>query len=74
MTAWTNEVMTVPIDAYTGVGEPLITAIKGDVIVNFAFVFFCVELGASHSCFFVNREEKNQIAFGFDLSRVERPD
>src|SRR5215217_5781375 len=72
VTAWSNEVMAVPVDADARVSETFVTTVERDVVINLAFVIFRILLRAGHAGFFVSGEEENEVAFGFDLSRVER--
>src|SRR4030095_6292905 len=72
MTAQSDKVMTIPIDANAGVGEPLVTAIQRDVVVHLALVVFSVLLGTGHSGFLVSCEKKDQVAPGLDLGGIKR--
>ena len=63
--------MAIPVDSNAGVSESFVAAVERDVVIDLAFVSFVV-FGAGHSRFFVGREEKDEIAFGFDLRGVER--
>ena len=71
VTAWSNEVMAIPVDADAGVSESFVTAVERDVVIHLAFVLFRILLRAGHSGFFVGGEQENEIAFGFDLGGVE---
>src|SRR5215213_8236792 len=72
MAARTNEVMAVPVDPDAGVRESFVPAIERDVVINLGLVVFRVLFGAAHPGFFVGGKQKDQIAFGLDLCRVER--
>src|SRR5687768_3605674 len=72
MAAWSNKMMPIPVDADSGIRESFITAVKRDVVINFAFVFLRVVLRARHARFFVGGEKENEIAFGLDVCGVER--
>src|SRR5215213_9259240 len=66
--------MAIPVDPDAGVSESLVTAVKRDVVIHFAFVIFRILLRASHSGFFVSRKQEDESAFGFDFGGVECAD
>jgi hypothetical protein len=59
VTAWSNEVVAVPIDTDPRVSETFITAVKRHVVTNPAFVLFNKMLDAFEVSFFFNGEDKN---------------
>src|SRR5215216_3548759 len=63
--------MAIPVGSDTGVSEPLVTTIEGDVVIHLAFVFFRILFRAGHARFFVGREKKDEVALGLDLRSVE---
>ena len=63
--------VAIPVDADAGVGESFVATVERDVVINLAFVIFCVLPSAGHAGFFVSREKKNEIAFGLDVCGIE---
>ena len=46
MAAWSNEMVAIPVNAYTGIGESFITAIECHVIIDPGLVVLNKLLGA----------------------------
>ena len=66
MTARPDEVMAIPVDADSRIGEAFVTTIQRDVLIDLILVFFRVGLGAVHGRLFLNGKDENQIALCLD--------
>ena len=70
MAARSDEVMPIPVDADTSISETFVSPVECDVLIDLAFVFFHVSLGAVHSRLFLNGEHEKQIPPCLDLRFV----
>src|ERR1051326_236890 len=71
MTAWSNEMVAVPVDADAGVSKTFVATVERDVVINLVFVIFRILLRAGHAGFFVSREDENEITLRLDLRCIE---
>src|SRR5215813_1375557 len=64
--------MTVPIDANAGVGESFVPSIERNVVIDFSLVLVGEVPCTGQARLFISGKDKNQIAFGLDLSAIKR--
>src|SRR6185436_17176363 len=74
VTTRANEMVPVPVDADAGIGKTFITTVERDVVIDLALVRLSKLPGAAHRSFLFDSKYKNQIAFGLNFARVQRPD
>src|SRR5207253_9609842 len=74
VTAWADKMMAIPVDADSRISEPFVAAVERDVLIDLALVLLDISLHAFKGRLFFDRENENQVAFGFDFRFIKRPD